>query len=129
MPVWTLALKDLRLLARDRRAGAILPPTPVVVILVLGLALGETFGQKPDDRLRVSVVDEDRGPPPAAGLFPGEPWARAGRRGEGGAGGPGADGRHPRRDRPGPGDGRAPGPARAAVVRPGVRPGLQPTRP
>src|SRR5438067_9257706 len=75
MPVWTLALKDLRLLARDRRAVVILLAMPVLVILVLGLSLGETFGQKPDDRLRVSIVNEDRGPPPDAGPFPGKPWA------------------------------------------------------
>src|SRR5262245_59135038 len=76
MPVWTLALKDLRALARDRRAVVILLAMPLVVILVLGLALGETFGQKPDDRLRVSIVDEDRGPPPGSGPFPGEPWSK-----------------------------------------------------
>jgi ABC-2 type transport system permease protein len=75
MPVWTLALKDLRLLARDRRALVILLAMPPVVILVLGLSLGSTFGQKPDDRLRVTVVVEDRGPPPDSGPFPGEPWA------------------------------------------------------
>src|SRR5437763_1131995 len=75
MPVWTLALKDLRLLARDRRSVVILLAMPVVVIFVLGMALGETFGQKPDDRLRISVVVEDRGLPPNSGSFPGESWA------------------------------------------------------
>src|SRR5436190_1648513 len=75
MPVWTLAFKDLRLLARDRRSVVILLAMPVVVILVLGMALGETFGQKPDDRLRVSVVVEDRGLPANSGPFPGESWA------------------------------------------------------
>jgi ABC-type Na+ efflux pump permease subunit len=74
MPVWTLALKDLRLLARDRRSVMILLAMPLVVILVLGMALGESFGQKPDDRLRVSVVVEDRGLPPNSGPFPGESW-------------------------------------------------------
>src|SRR5262245_51609024 len=76
MPIWTLALKDLRLLARDTRATVILLAMPLVFILVLGLALGEGFGQKPDDRLRVSVVDADAGPPPNAGPFPGKPWSR-----------------------------------------------------
>jgi ABC-type multidrug transport system permease subunit len=76
MPTWTLALKDLRLLLRDTRAAVILLAMPLVFILVLGLALGESFGQKPDDRLRVSVVDEDRGPLPDAGPFPGRPWSR-----------------------------------------------------
>src|SRR5262245_53172522 len=75
MPTWTLALKDLRLLLRDTRAAVILLAMPLVFILVLGLALGESFGQTPDDRLRVSVVDEDRGPPADAGPFPGRPWS------------------------------------------------------
>src|SRR5580658_4403315 len=34
---------------------------PVVFIFVVGLSLGEGFGQKPDDRLRIYVVDLDRG--------------------------------------------------------------------
>ena len=34
---------------------------PIIFILVLGMALGETFGQKPDDRLRISLVDLDEG--------------------------------------------------------------------
>jgi ABC-type multidrug transport system permease subunit len=58
----------------------ILLAMPLVFILVLGLALGEGFGQKPDDRLRVSLVDEDTGPPPNSGPFPGEPWSRVVRR-------------------------------------------------
>ncbi len=76
MAIATLALKDLRLLARDTRALVILLTMPLVFILVLGLALGEGFGQKPDERLRVSVVNLDRGmdsyPP---GSFPGRPWS------------------------------------------------------
>ena len=32
-------------------------------ILILGVALGDSFGQKPDDRLRISVVLEDTGVP------------------------------------------------------------------
>lgn len=74
MPVLTLALKDLRLLLRDPRSAVILLLMPVVLILVLGLALGEGFGEKPDDRLRVSVVNLDRGltkPQP----FPEKPWS------------------------------------------------------
>lgn len=78
--VLTLALKDLRLIARDTRAAIILLAMPLVFILVLGLALGEGFGQKPDDRLRVSIVDEDAGPPAGSGAFPGEPWSRVVRR-------------------------------------------------
>src|SRR5213082_2586071 len=77
MPVWTLAIKDLRLLARDTRAAVIMLAMPLVFILVLGLALGENFGQKPDDRLRVSVVVLDAGlpsyPPKS---YPGRPWSQ-----------------------------------------------------
>jgi ABC-type Na+ efflux pump permease subunit len=77
MPTWTLALKDLRLLARDTRAVVILLAMPLVFILVLGLALGEGFGQKPDDRLRVSVVLLDDGLPAyPPGSFPGRPWSQ-----------------------------------------------------
>ncbi|MFN4261722.1 MAG: ABC transporter permease [Gemmataceae bacterium] len=61
MPIWTLAKKDLRLLLRDPRAGIILLAMPFLWILVLGLILGEGFGQKPDDRLRVALVDLDEG--------------------------------------------------------------------
>ncbi|HEY1378434.1 MAG TPA: ABC transporter permease [Gemmataceae bacterium] len=76
MPVWNLAIKDLRLLVRDTRAAVIMLAMPLVFILVLGMALGENFGQKPDDRLRVSVVVLDEGlpdyPPKS---FPGRPWS------------------------------------------------------
>ena len=61
MLTWTLAKKELRLLLRDRRAMIILLVMPLIFILVLGLSLGEGFGQKPDDRLRVSIVDLDQG--------------------------------------------------------------------
>jgi ABC-type Na+ efflux pump permease subunit len=58
---WILAAKDLRLLLRDKRAVIILVGMPFFFIFVLGISLGEGFGQKPDDRLRVSIVDEDEG--------------------------------------------------------------------
>jgi ABC-type Na+ efflux pump permease subunit len=61
MAIGTLAKKELRLLLRDRLAVVILLLMPFVFIFVLGLLLGEGFGQKPDDRLRVSLVDEDWG--------------------------------------------------------------------
>ncbi|HYT88416.1 MAG TPA: ABC transporter permease [Gemmataceae bacterium] len=61
--MWTLAKKDLRLLLRDPRAGVILLAMPLIFILVLGVSLGEGFGQKPADRLRVSLVDLDEGVP------------------------------------------------------------------
>src|SRR5439155_11016455 len=80
MAIITLALKDLRLIARDTRAAVILLAMPLLFIVVLGLSLGEGFGQKPDDRLRISLVDEDAGLPPNPGPFPGEPWSLVVRR-------------------------------------------------
>jgi ABC-type transport system involved in multi-copper enzyme maturation permease subunit len=56
MTIWTLAKKDLRLLLRDTRALVILLAMPFIFILVLGLSLGEGFGHKPDDRMRVAIV-------------------------------------------------------------------------
>lgn len=75
MVIWTLAKKDLRLLMRDRRAVVILLAMPFLFILVLGMALGEGFGQKPDDRLRISVVNLDQGAIETSGGFPKGPWA------------------------------------------------------
>jgi ABC-type Na+ efflux pump permease subunit len=75
MSIWTLAKKDLRVLLRDTRAAIILMVMPVVFILVLGLALGESFGQKPDDRLRITLVNEDAGLPANPGPYPGRPWS------------------------------------------------------
>jgi ABC-type transport system involved in cytochrome c biogenesis permease component len=76
MPVLTLALKDLRLLLRDPRAAVILFVMPVVLIHILDLSFGTAFGQKPDDRLRISVVVLDQGLPPDTGPFPGRPWSQ-----------------------------------------------------
>lgn len=61
MPIWTLAAKDSHLLLRDTRSAIILLAMPIIFIMVLGLALGEGFGQKPDERLRVSLVNRDVG--------------------------------------------------------------------
>src|SRR5262245_15237342 len=63
MVIWALAKKDLRLVLRDARALVILLAMPVLFILVLGISLGEGFGQKPADRLRVSVLNLDEGVP------------------------------------------------------------------
>src|SRR5947209_911364 len=63
MVIWTLAKKDLRLLVRDARAMIILLAMPLIFILVLGVSLGENFGQKPAAGLRVSVVNLDEGVP------------------------------------------------------------------
>jgi ABC-type transport system involved in multi-copper enzyme maturation permease subunit len=70
MAVFTLARKDLRVLLRDTRAAIILLTMPLIFIVVLGLALGD-----PDERLRVSIVDEDAGLPPDPGPFPGRKWS------------------------------------------------------
>src|SRR5262249_36263762 len=61
MPIWTLAKKELRLLVRDPRALVILLVMPFLFILVLGISLGEGFGKKPLEGLRVSVVNLDKG--------------------------------------------------------------------
>src|SRR6186997_43350 len=63
MAILTLAAKDLRLLLRDPRSAVVLLLTPLLLILVLGLALGESFGQTPDDRMLISIVNEDQGHP------------------------------------------------------------------
>src|SRR3954447_15836054 len=59
--VWTIASKEVRLLARDPKAALILLAMPFIFIVVVGLSLGEGFVQKPDDRLRVTVVALDQG--------------------------------------------------------------------
>jgi ABC-2 type transport system permease protein len=61
MVIWTLAKKDMRLLARDPRAMIILLAMPLIFILVLGVSLGDNFGQKPAAGLRVTVLDLDEG--------------------------------------------------------------------
>ena len=61
MVVWTLAKKDLRLLVRDPRALIILLAMPLIFILVMGVSLGENFGQKPAVNLRITVLNEDHG--------------------------------------------------------------------
>jgi ABC-2 type transport system permease protein len=63
MVIWTLARKDLRLVVRDARALVILLVMPLIFILVLGVSLGEGFGRKAEDRLRVSVLNQDQGVP------------------------------------------------------------------
>jgi ABC-2 type transport system permease protein len=59
--IWTLCRKELRLLLRDPRAAVLLLGMPLLFILLLGLLVGEGFGQKSDERLRVSLVDLDQG--------------------------------------------------------------------
>jgi ABC-type Na+ efflux pump permease subunit len=80
MVIWTLARKDMRLLIRDRRAVTILLIMPLLFIGVLGLSLGEGFGQKPDNRLRVTILDLDEGfvgmEPVRIGLGPADKWSK-----------------------------------------------------
>lgn len=75
MSTLNLAAKDFRLLRRDYRSAIILLATPLIFVAVLSVVVGEGFGQKPDDRLRVSVVNLDNGLPADAGPFPGKPWS------------------------------------------------------
>src|SRR6187549_1206127 len=69
--IWSLAKKELRLLLRDPLAVGVLVGMPLLFILVLGLLLGESFGQKPDDTLRITVVNLDT---QGTGLH-GKPWS------------------------------------------------------
>jgi ABC-type transport system involved in multi-copper enzyme maturation permease subunit len=58
---FTIAAKDFRLLRRDARSAVILLLMPLVLIIVLGLSLGDVFARKADDQLQISVVIEDAG--------------------------------------------------------------------
>ncbi len=68
--IWILACKDLQLLLRDTRSTILLLVMPLLFVAVLGVAVGEGFGQKPDDRLRISVVNLDEGLPTPQGETP-----------------------------------------------------------
>src|SRR5436305_1778147 len=80
MPLRALIKKEFRLLVRDRLSAVILLAMPLLFILLLGLLLGEGFGQKPDNRLRVSLVSDDLGYAAnhAAGLFQALPSSSTG---------------------------------------------------
>jgi len=78
MVTWSLAKKDLRVLLRDARAMVILLVMPVIFILVLGISVGEGFGKKAAERVRISVLDLDRDTspvPPDHPTFPHGRWA------------------------------------------------------
>lgn len=70
--VWTLVKKELRLVLRDPISLILLFVLPLVFILVFGLFVGEGFGQKPDNRLRIMLLHLDGG----SGLNPGETWSQ-----------------------------------------------------
>ena len=59
--VLALARKELRLLLRDRMAAGLPSGCRSCSSSSLGLLLGENFGQKPDDTLKIFVVDLDKG--------------------------------------------------------------------
>lgn len=75
MSIGTLAGKDLRLLRRDARSAVILFVMPLLFVAVLGMAVGEGFGQKPGDRIRISILNLDQGLPPNPGPFPNRGWS------------------------------------------------------
>ena len=76
MAALTIARKDLRLLLRDPRSVAVLLLLPLIVTLVLGVTLGRAFGEKPDAKIRISILVADSGlPPDPARDFPPVPWS------------------------------------------------------
>lgn len=77
MLTWVLAKKDLLLLLRDPRALALLIAMPLIFILIMGLALGEGFGQKPEDHLWISILDRDDGYVKPAAFREGTVWLQA----------------------------------------------------
>jgi ABC-type transport system involved in cytochrome c biogenesis permease component len=74
--ILTLAGKDLRLMARDPRAGVILLLMPVLLVLILGITVGGAFDPNKKEQLRISLVNLDRGLPPDHGPFPDRPWSQ-----------------------------------------------------
>lgn len=59
MGAWSITRKDLLLLARDRRALAVLVALPLVFIAILGATTGRLLGWKDENQqLRIVVVDE-----------------------------------------------------------------------
>jgi ABC-2 type transport system permease protein len=80
MVTLSLAKKDSRVLLRDARAMVILLVMPVIFILVLGISVGDGFGKKAAERVRVSVLDLDEGapllPPNHPDWYPDARWAQ-----------------------------------------------------
>lgn len=62
MKLLSVAVKDTRILLRDRRAFIILLAMPFVIITILGLALGSLWsGDSGISKFNVAVVDHDHG--------------------------------------------------------------------
>ncbi len=62
MKLLTMALKDVLVTVRDRKALITLVAMPMVLITILGLALGPVFSEDPKlNRIDVALVDHDRG--------------------------------------------------------------------
>ncbi|MEX1095854.1 MAG: ABC transporter permease, partial [Planctomycetales bacterium] len=61
MPAWDIALKDLRLQFRDRRALTVLLALPIVFIAIIGLTTGQLLqsGEK-SRKYKIAVVDADQ---------------------------------------------------------------------
>ncbi|MEZ6139276.1 MAG: ABC transporter permease [Zavarzinella sp.] len=75
MAIWTIARKDLKLLRRDYRSALILLLMPIFLVAILALVVGDGFGQKPDDRLRVTILNLDEGGGITSGNYPPKPWS------------------------------------------------------
>ena len=71
MQSFIIAKKELTLLIRDKLTATVLFVLPFAMILILGLLLGEGFGQKTDDLMRISILNLDKG----FGLN-NKPWAQ-----------------------------------------------------
>jgi ABC-2 type transport system permease protein len=62
-----IAVKDLKIIVRDLKALAIIIAMPLILIVILGAALGGMFSQSETiSRFQVAVVDLDGGPAAAA---------------------------------------------------------------
>jgi len=61
MKILIIAKKEMKLLLRDKLTSVLLFVLPFGMILILGLLLGEGFGQKNDDLMRISILNLDQG--------------------------------------------------------------------
>lgn len=64
MAAWDITRKDLRLLARDKRALVLLILLPLMFIAILGMSTGQFLTKDEEQRkLKIAVVDEDQTEP------------------------------------------------------------------